>query len=118
MYSSVLVGLMNSVDSFSANGIRQTSQPATSCGSSAYGCWPSQWMLGRRGSGVGSIFTTGPTMTICQRRIGVGERGDEVEVEALVDDAEEAQARRGDGALQRVGARHRLARVGRARRVA
>ena len=29
MYSSVLVGLMNRVDSLSANGIRQTSQPAS-----------------------------------------------------------------------------------------
>ena len=38
MYSSVLVGLMNSVDSLSANGIRHTLHPATSCGSSAYGC--------------------------------------------------------------------------------
>jgi hypothetical protein len=42
MYSSVLVGLMNSVDSLSANGIRHTSHPATSCGSTEYDCWPSQ----------------------------------------------------------------------------
>ena len=42
-------------------------------------------------------------------RVGVGDAGDEVEVEALVDDAEEAEARRGDAALQRLGARHRRA---------
>lgn len=33
MYSSTLVGLMNLVESFIANGSRQTSQPARNCGS-------------------------------------------------------------------------------------
>ena len=36
MYSSVLVGLMNCVASFSANGSRHTSQPARNPGSSSY----------------------------------------------------------------------------------
>ncbi len=40
MYSSIFVGLMKRVDSLSANGSRQTSQPAISCGSSSYGCMP------------------------------------------------------------------------------
>jgi len=34
MYSSILVGLMNFVASFSANGIRQTSQPQMKAGRS------------------------------------------------------------------------------------
>jgi hypothetical protein len=55
-------------------------------------------------------------MTICQPRSASARRADEIEVETFVDDAEEAQARRGDAALERVGARHRRAVAGRAPR--
>ena len=40
MYSSVFVGLMKRVDSFSANGSRHTSQPARNRGRSSYGLLP------------------------------------------------------------------------------
>ena len=103
MYSSVLVGLMKRVASFSANGIRQTSQPATRLRQQLVRLLAEPVDVGRRGNDAGSILTTGPTITICQPGSASASCGDQAEVEALVDHAEEAQPRRGRSlALQRV----------------
>ena len=50
-------------------------------------------MLARRGRSAGSIFTTGPTITMLHSGMGVGQRGEQVEVHPLVDHAVKAEAR-------------------------
>ena len=104
MYSSVLVGLMKRVDSLqrerqqadvpAGEELRQQRRTAAGRGS---GC------SARCGSAAGSIFTTGPTITICHAGSASASAPSSVEVEALVDHAEEAEARRGDRALQPLG---------------
>ena len=95
MYSSVLVGLMNRVDSLRANGSRQTSQPVEirrqllrSCAGRSSGCSDGA------AASPGSIFTTGPdharsATPDARRAIASQQR----QIDALVDHAEEAQAR-------------------------
>ena len=50
-------------------------------------------MFGRRGRSAGSIFTTGPTHDDRPFGTRVGERGQQLQVHALVDHAVEAEAR-------------------------
>ena len=60
----------------------------------------------RRGSVAGSILTTGPIITSCQSGPRCGDAGEQREVHALVDHAEEAKARMRDGRLvRRIAAR-------------
>src|SRR3954466_10382338 len=66
IYSSALVGLINSVDSFSAKGMRQTSNPLQNAGRSLYARCPSQWRFGTRGREAGSTFMTGPIIATDQ----------------------------------------------------
>jgi hypothetical protein len=85
-----LVGLIDRVASLSANGIRATSKPAIASGSRSYDVWPVYSMLAPRE---------------VARRVDLGHRADEpdrpvrqvprevgqqLEVEALVDDADVA----------------------------
>src|SRR6185436_4149895 len=66
MYSSVLVGLMNSVALFSANGMRQTSNALRYRGRSAYDRWPSHTMFGAWGRSSTATLTTGPIMRMVE----------------------------------------------------
>src|SRR5262245_19984803 len=63
IYSSALVGLMNSVAAFRAKGIKHTSKAFAYAGRSAYARWPSQCRFGRRGNGTLSTFNVGPIIT-------------------------------------------------------
>ena len=56
-------------------------------------------MLARFGSTAGSIFTTGPSMTSCQSGRIAATAVDQLEVQALVDHAVEAEARPRDRRL-------------------
>src|SRR5687768_8402212 len=62
MYSRALVGLMYSVASFIAKGIRQTSKALVYAGRSEYSRPPNQCRFARCGNEFGSILQTGPTM--------------------------------------------------------
>src|SRR5262250_1962663 len=73
MYSSVFVGLMQRVASLSAKGMMHASRPASQA--------------------PGVDLHHGPDHDDVPPRIGVGQRRHEVDVEALVDHAEEAEPR-------------------------
>src|SRR3954453_23717584 len=69
MYSSALVGLMYSVASFNAKGIRQTSKPFVYSGSWAYSRRPSQWTFGRCGKAFGLTLQVGPIIAMCHAEL-------------------------------------------------
>ena len=90
-YSGVLVGDMNRVAAFEANGMIATSMPAKNDGRSSYDTRPVKWTFARRGKIAGSTFANGPiSATWTSAR---GEGLDRLDVDAFVEHAGVAEDR-------------------------
>ncbi len=114
MYSSTLVGLMKRVASLIANGSKAHIPARQELRKLGVRALPEVVNVLTLGRVAASIFTTGPTSTICQSGMRIRHEADRAGIEALVDHAEESQSRMWYVPLlgmveRRVGARARNA---------